>query len=686
MVRTRHLLLLIPGLFLLRAPDAHGQCTTTNATSCVCPGGAQECDLLPDLTISWYGILNYLSGPSETPGRIRISGSTPNIGLGPMEIRGVDVSGYRRFTCGVDTFEVYDPNAQQQFTCPNGGTAKQLITQRVFHKNGSAMSSWERVLDQGMTYTSTQGNTRFDQWGVYSLRMPEPGVSDPRQWPIVNEGYKLGFCLMDYNNCGQPAVAHHCKDDNTQYNAGNTLNVSSFPNYGLGGGNYSCSMVRQGISSGYTDIYSEYLDGMWIDIPSGTCNGEYWIVYEVDPLDRVLESNEDNNWTAVPFTLTQQTATSPRATITCDEQAYQCEGGQVRLRANAGQSYLWSTGATTNSILAGPGTYTVTVTGHCGTATSLPYTVTALTQPAVPVVDDVIICEGGEAELFSADPDVVWYDASGNVVASGAHFTTPPLYATTTYQVAGVNEDPGTVIHGGKASNSGAGDFHAGAQRLEFNAQKAFRLKSVKVYAGNAGWRTVELVDRIGVLRATRSAWLPAGESRMTLDFDIVPGDGYKLTVAGTADLWRNGTQVSYPYAIGDVATITGSSGGASFYYYFYDWEVHYGGGECRSAMVPVQVEVEICTGVEEPLPLRGFQVYPNPNAGSFAVELHLLRDTHVALTMVDALGRVVYHEKRSAVAGQWRHSIAVEGLAKGIHNLHVDLVGRRFSKRVVIQ
>ena len=46
----------------------------------------------------------------------------------------------------------------------------------------------------------------------------------------------------------------------------------------------------------------------------------------------------------------------------------------------------------------------------------------------------------------------------------------------------------------------------------------------------------------------------------MTLDFDIVPGDGYKLTVAGTADLWRNGTQVSYPYAIGDVATITGKT------------------------------------------------------------------------------------------------------------------------------
>ena len=674
-------------LLLVQVPEVHGQCTTTNATSCQCPGGGQECDLLPDLTISWYGLMNYLDGPSEVAGRVRISGSTPNIGLGPMEVRGVDMNGYRRFTCGVDTFEVYDPNAQQQFTCPGGGTAKQLSTQRVFHKNGAQMTSYERVMDQGMTYTSTQGNVRYDQWGIYSLRMPEYGVSDPREWPIINQGYKLGFCLMDYNNCGQAVVNHHCKDDNTQYNSGTTLSSpTDFPNYGLGGGNYSCSMVRQGISSGYTDIYSEYLDGMWIDIPSGTCNGEYWIVYEVDPLDRVLESDEGNNYTAVPFTLTQQTATSPIATITSEEQAYVCSGGEVRLRANAGLAYQWSTGAITNSIQAGPGTYTVTVTTYCGTAVSQPFTVTELAQPPVPVVGTAIICEGEQAALLSSEPNSLWYDATGSLVGSGPIFETPPLYASTTYQVAAVNEAPGTVLYGGKQNNAGSGEYHAGAQRLDLSALQAFRLKSVKVYAGSAGWRTVELLDAIGVLRNTRSVWVPAGESRITLDFDIAPGNGYKLVVAGTADLWRSSAGVSYPYAIGDVATITGGSGGSSYYYYFYDWEVHFGGGVCIGEPVPVTVDVEICTGVAEVLTLRGFQVYPNPNMGSFTVELHLLQDTHVELTLVDVLGHVVHTSSATAAAGQWKHAMALEGLSSGIYHLNVDLVGRRFSERIVVQ
>ena len=53
------LLICIP--FLSRS-----QCTTTNASGCVCAQpGQNECDLYPDITISWYAIENYLGGPTE---------------------------------------------------------------------------------------------------------------------------------------------------------------------------------------------------------------------------------------------------------------------------------------------------------------------------------------------------------------------------------------------------------------------------------------------------------------------------------------------------------------------------------------------------------------------------------------------------------------------------------------------
>jgi hypothetical protein len=637
------------------------------------------------MTTSWYAALNYLSGPNEESGRIYVTSSTPNIGHGPLEVRGVDVNGYRRFVCGVDTFVVYDPSASQQFACPNGGTAKQLTTQRVFHKNGSTMTSTERVMPQGMTYHPTHGHTHYDQWGIFSLRVEEAGVSDPRQWPIVGQGYKLGFCLMDYHSCNASAANHHCKDDNTVYNAGNTLYGADFPNLGLGG-SYGCSMVRQGISSGYTDVYSEYLDGMWIDIPSGTCNGAYWIVMEADPLNVVVESNEDNNWTAVPYTLTQQSSSSPVAKIFCDEQAYVCSGEQVLLRATPGTAYQWSTGATSSSIMAGPGTYTVSVTSYCGTATSVPFTVTALPQPSPPSAEDVVICEGAEAEFSAVGNDLQWFDQFGVPLGSGPAYTTPPLYASTVYQVADQTIAQGSTMYGGKPNNTGAGSYHAGGESMKFNALASFRLASVKVYAGTTSFRTIELIDAIGVLRATHSVMVPAGESRIDLDWDVLPGNNYKITVSGTADLWRNTAGAAYPYTIGSVASITGASSGTVNYPYFYDWEVEVGGGTCASEMTTVNVIVETCTGVDEPLALRGFEVFPNPNDGRFNIQVHLLEPSVMEVELYDAMGRRVHEERLQASTGRLVRELDMVHLPQGVYMLTLRIAGRVFTRRVVVE
>ena len=146
---------------------------------------------------------------------------------------------------------------------------------------------------------------------------------NPMNWPIVSDGAKMGFCLMDYGTCGTGTNSEyygHCRDENRyspEYlayfpefddgsNGGNVKYNNDFPNFGLGGGNYGCSPIEQGISSGWLDLYGEWLDDQWINIEPGLCNGVYWIVGVVDLNDNYLESNEDNNWTAIPVTLTQQ--------------------------------------------------------------------------------------------------------------------------------------------------------------------------------------------------------------------------------------------------------------------------------------------------------------------------------------------------------------------------------------------
>jgi hypothetical protein len=374
------------------------------------------------------------------------------------------------------------------------------------------------------------------------------------------------------------------------------------------------------------------------------------------------------------------------AAIHCDEQAFVCPSGQVRLQASAGVSYLWSNGATTSSIMADPGTYTVQVTSYCGTATSAPFTVTGLAQAPAPTADGAVVCEGGSAVLTTTAANAVWYDATDNQVGTGPQFITPSLYASTTYSVVDVETSPGQVSYGGKSDNSGGGGYHVGGQYLKFDAHRSFRLNSVKLYAGSAGYRTIELVDAIGVMRATRSANVPAGESRMDLDFDILPGDNYLLTVSGTTDLWRSTGGTSYPYDIGGVATITTASSGTGYYYYFYDWEVEEGAGSCVSPATTVSVDVEICTGIDEPLALRGFEVQPNPSNGQFSVSLHVLSNSDVQLDLTDMMGRSVVKERILAPAGQLVHSMDVTGAAAGMYNLTLRIDGRVFQRRVVVQ
>ena len=62
------------------------------------------------------------------------------------------------------------------------------------------------------------------------------------------------------------------------------------------------SDVKQGISVGWADVYDKGLDGQTIDI-TGVPTGKYWLSVTADPLNRLVESNENNNTTCIAIDL-----------------------------------------------------------------------------------------------------------------------------------------------------------------------------------------------------------------------------------------------------------------------------------------------------------------------------------------------------------------------------------------------
>jgi large repetitive protein len=105
--------------------------------------------------------------------------------------------------------------------------------------------------------------------------------------------------------------------------------------------------------------------------------------------------------TSAPTVVTVNDA--PSATITADGPTNFCEGGSVVLSAPAGLSYLWSTGATTQSIVVNTsGSYTVTTTNAAGcSTTSTPALVTVSAPPSatIDVSGPATFCEGGSVTL-----------------------------------------------------------------------------------------------------------------------------------------------------------------------------------------------------------------------------------------------------------------------------------------------
>jgi Ig-like domain CHU_C associated len=575
--------------------ELRAQCSTTNSTSCACQtNGSTNCDLLPDIMISWQALQSASGGPSEysltdpvNAGRLRVTSATPNVGHGPLEVRGVDGLGFRRFICGTDTSVIFAPTNNTGFTCANGFNPRQILYQRIYHKNAGSMT-YNDVQRGTMTYHSGHGHYHIDGWNTMTLRLAQPGITDPRQWPVIASGGKLGFCLINLFTCsGSPG---YCRTSH-QYNTGTTLLNTDFGNnYQLGDHWTGCGDDAQGIDVGKGDIYDESLQGMWINLLPGMCNGQYHIVADVDPNNDFLEENEDNNWTSIPFSLTLQGAANSgvSANITCSGRNLIAPGETRTLTASPGTAYSWSTGATTQSITVSvAGTYSCTVTCPCGSLSTPSLTLTALAAPLAPVGTGATINGPGTANLSATGNNLRWYTtaAGGASIGTGNSFTTPLINATTNYWVEDRSTSPGANVNAGKSTNVGGGGYSSVRQWTYFDANEPFTLESFKVYANSYGLRHFILADRLGNLIAEKYIELPAGLNTITLNWNVPVGVHHQITAydegatsSGTEvqiiDLAYNNAGVAYPYAIGTLGSITGASDGATNYYYLYDWVV----------------------------------------------------------------------------------------------------------------
>ena len=712
------------------------QCTTEFSYDCECADSTEvDCDLLPDITVSWqWGdgdsqeyapgeglqeneilyIDNWFEIDDEVQamGRIRVGARTPNIGVGPLNLRGADQEGYRWMICydsGVaDTFTVLDPDWLEQTLCPDGSFPKHISWQRIYHKNSDGTMSFYEEMVGTMEYHPTHGHMHFDEWTIMSLRIiDENNMDNPTEWQIVGDGAKVGFCVMDLGNCSD--VSEMCRDDESSFGDGTLLSESDFPNYGLGGGSYGCSPVSQGISSGYNDTYASYLDGMYINVPLGTCNGDYAVVLEVPQV--MVESRLDNNFTWFPFTLNlQENGYNSVGLNSNSSNNVLCAGESTVLSAwesIENSTYLWSTGETAPSIeVDQAGEYSLTVTDQCGNSYDESITIEQTENSAPPVVEEsyVEVCEGETTTLeVSSNNLIAWYSQDGLSIGSGNTYTTDALFESEIFYASSAVE---SNLPLGPEAHSGDSDYSINVDAygfLIFDATQDFTLESVDVYTDTPGERSFIIQNSDGetILEHTEFIGVAIDEPQtVMLDFNVPAGLDYRIgtdievnnqNIGGENPmLKRTNGDLSYPYAIDGKVNIKNAwyydgDTYTDYYYYLYNWQVQGTTNIC--SMVPIEVKVIECeqTSVANNNDFWGVAIYPNPSNGEINIDMALSTASNIKIELSNIMGQIVKSETLSDVK-EIKTSFDWSDLKSGVYSVNLSSNKSKRVQKIVIQ
>lgn len=185
---------------------------------------------------------------------------------------------FRSWNSGVGPFELIAGELAQ---------GRQNVYQRIYNDDGS----YEDVLAGNFEWHSGHSHFHFDDYALYLLQK----VTGNSQ----KTSAKTSFCLMD-----------------TDLVDGTLPGSPSTPQY------VSCGNFFQGISIGYGDTYGWHLPGQEISLKN-LKDGDYRLITQVDPQDRIMETDDSDNEACVLLNLVTSTPT-PTVTIL---DASGCDGG-----------------------------------------------------------------------------------------------------------------------------------------------------------------------------------------------------------------------------------------------------------------------------------------------------------------------------------------------------------------------
>lgn len=370
-----------------------------------------------------------------------------------------------------------------------------------------------------------------------------------------------------------------------------------------------------------------------------------------------------------------------------------CNGEGALLSLPAAAGYTWSTGETTQSIQATvSGDYYAGVQGYCREQQSDTLHLDFLV-PELPVTTQDTILPGESALLTATGDSIVWYSdpsglvqiGTGNSIQLDQLTDTTTIYAQNLKPIEGDDYQVGPVAHQGLTKYNAA--FVNGGQLFE--VMKPIILQQVTVFTDSVGTRSIDINNGINFFYEYQVD-LEAGMTVIDLNVALEPGS-YTMTTnqdinnqvfgANSPYLWRSSEGILYPYEIPGVLSITNSTYGEDFFYYFYDWKVSTADQYCSSDLVPATAFVDLGTGTKESgLTDDDVRLFPNPTDGTCHLFVQTEGRVNIQVSRMD--GVAVFTRNDVLIDGNG-FQIDMSSFPEGMYLVRTEQQGKSVTRKI---
>ena len=164
---------------------------------------------------------------------------------------------------------------------------------------------------------------------------------------------------------------------------------------------------------------------------------------------------------------------------------------------------------------------------------------------------------------------------------------------------------------------------------------------SFDVYAGTSQSITFELRDDNSQVLEDTTITVQLGLNTLNVDFNVPSMNDLELGIStGNSDLYRNSSGASYPYPIGNLASVTGHNspwGDPEYHYFFYNIKMM---ENCNSEYAEATAVFMTPQSIEENSQI--INVFPNPTSEYINIESVNNIDE---IRIFDIQSRVVFSE-----------------------------------------